>query len=54
MLINLNAIQAKELLNILNTEDAFGALPKCLGKTLMEIEGGLENYENRSQIARLL
>ena len=46
MLIYLDAMQAKELLNILNTEDAFGALPKCLSNAIEEIEVGLENYAN--------
>lgn len=44
MLINLNESQGIELMDILNTEDAFGTLPKDLKKTIKEIEEGLKNY----------
>ena len=49
MLINLNATQAKSLLNILDTEGKFNTLPECLNKTILEIEDGLENYEFRER-----
>lgn len=45
MLIYLDDNQGKELLNLLNTEDAFGTLPKCLRKVIASIKTGLEQYE---------
>lgn len=41
MLIFLDDEMAKELLMILNNEDAFGQLPKCLNKTIEDIEDQL-------------
>lgn len=45
MLIYLDEVSGKALLNLLNTEDAFGTLNKCLKRTIDDIEIGLANYE---------
>lgn len=38
MLIYLDETMAKRLLDLLNTEDAFGTLPKCLKRVIKDIE----------------
>lgn len=45
MLINLNKESGTALLDLLNTEDAFGTLNKSLKKVMNEIKEGLLNYE---------
>ena len=45
MLINLNEITGSALLDLLNTEAAFGTLNKSLYELIPEIEEGLENYD---------
>lgn len=45
MLIYLDDNQGKELLDLLNTEDAFGTLSKCLKQVIASIKTGLEQYE---------
>ena len=49
MLLYCDGQMGTELLNILNTEDAFGTLPKCLKRLLTDIEEGLKN--DRSNLA---
>lgn len=38
MLVYLDDDMANALLDLLNTEDAFGTLPKCLKRTIKDIE----------------
>lgn len=48
MLIYLDEESGKEMLDILNTEDAFGALPKCLKPVILNIEEGLKQHGRAS------
>ena len=41
MLIYLDENMAKAMLDLLNTEDAFGTLAKCLKRTIKDIEDKL-------------
>ena len=47
MLIYLDETTGKAMLDLLNTEAAFGTLAKCLYKTINDIEDGLKDHENR-------
>lgn len=48
MLIYLDDKTGKEILDILNTEDAFGTLPKCLKSVILDIEEGLLQHGRAS------
>lgn len=44
MVIYLDDEKAKELLAILNNEDAFGQLPDCLRETITDIEDQMTDH----------
>lgn len=44
MLIYLDNNSGTELLNLLNTEDAFGTLAPCLKPVIAKVENGLEQH----------
>ena len=44
MLIYFDEQSGKALLELLNTEDAFGTLDRCLKRTIKDVKQGLKDY----------
>lgn len=54
MLLYLDDIQGKELLDLLITEQTFGTLSKSLYRTIDDVKEGLKDYGGRSDTEEIL